>query len=139
MAWKTKFEAEIIEALEVTPTLPKNGFTVAKIASYISSVRDKTGVLLSAKEVVKVIEKDIQNEVKGILQGADAEKLVALLGEDALAVIRKYELAKLKNPLKSGNSGVAAVDGDKPKTKRWKNSHEYWKSIDDAAKAERGE
>jgi len=137
-AMKTRFEAEIIEALEATPTLPKNGFTVAQIAKYIDTVRDKTGVLLSAKEVVSVVEKDIRSTVKGILAGADAEKLQALIGDEGLAVLRKYELEKLKDPLK-GPGATSSKEGDKPKSeKRWKTSHDYWKSMDDAAKLERG-
>ena len=137
MAWKAKFEQDIIEALETTPSIPKNGFTVAKVAQYIATVREKTGVLLSAKEVVHVIEKDIQSEVKGILTGADAEKLIALIGEEGLAVLRKYDLARIKDPLKNGTS--ASGTSDKPKAPRWKNSNDFWKSIDKNAKAERGE
>lgn len=138
-AVKARFESEIIEALEATPSLPKNGFTVAQIAKYIDTVRDKTGVLLSAKEVVNVVEKDIRGTVQGILKGADAEKLAALIGEDGLKVLRAYELKKLKDPLKSGQ-GAVAPSADKPKDgKRWKTSHDYWKTIDDAAKRERGE
>ena len=138
-AMEAKFHAEIIEALELTPALPKNGFTVAQIAKYIDTVRDKTGVLLSAKEVVKVVENDIRSTVKGILTGADAEKLIALIGEEGVKEIQKYYLNKLKDPLKNGaNPSVVPAD-DKPKAKKWKSSHEYWKSIDDAAKRERGE
>lgn len=136
-AMKARFESEIIEALEATPALPKNGFTVAQIAKYIDTVREKTGVLLSAKEVAKVVENDIRSTVKGIVKGADAEKLRELIGDEGLAVLRKYELDKLKNPLKG--PGVSSPVEDKPKSdKRWKTSREYWKTIDEAAKRERG-
>jgi hypothetical protein len=138
-AMEAKFHSEIIEALELTPSLPKNGFTVAQIAKYIDTVRDKTGVLLSAKEVVKVVEKDIQGTVKGILSGADAEKLISLIGEDGVKAIQKHYLNKLKDPLKNGSGAAEPVTDDKPKQKKWKSSHEYWKTIDDAAKRERGE
>ena len=136
-AMEAKFHAEIIDALETTPSLPKNGFTVAQIAKYIDTVRDKTGVLLSAKEVVKVVENDIKSTVKGILSGADAEKLIALIGEDGVKEIQKYYLNKLKDPLKNG-AGASSAAEVKPTTKRWKSSHEYWKSMDEAAKLERG-
>lgn len=137
-AWKNKFEQDIIDALETTPTIPKNGFTVAKVAKYIATVREKTGVLLSAKEVVSVIEKDIQSEMKGILTGADAQKLIALIGEEGLAVLRKYDLERLKDPLKGGKGG-SGIPEEKPKAKRWNSASEFWKSIDKDAKAERGE
>lgn len=136
-ALEARFHAEIIEALEMTPSIPKNGFSVAKIAKYIDTVRDKTGVLLSAKEVVSTIDKDIRGEVAGILKGATAEQIIALIGEEGAELIRQYHLKQVKNPL-SGNNGAQGT-GEKPKQKRWNNSHDFWKTIDKAAKAERGE
>lgn len=136
-ALRARFEQEIIEALESAPTVPKNAATVAKVAKYIATVRDKTGVLLPAKEVIGVIEKDIQSEIKSILTGADAEKLIALIGEEGIATIRKYDLARLKDPLKDGKSASGTVE--KKERKGWKNSNDFWKSIDKAAKEERGE
>lgn len=137
-ALEARFHAEIIDALEATPSIPKNGFSVAKIAKYIDTVRDKTGVLLSAKEVVNVIDRDIRSEVSGILKGATAEQIVALIGEEGAEAIRQYHLAQLKNPL-SGNTGTKGDGQDRPKAKRWGNSKDFWKTIDQAAKAERGE
>ena len=133
-----RFHSEIIEALEATPTIPKNGFSVAKIAKYIDTVRDKTGVLLAAKEVVSVIDQDIRTEVAGILKGATAEQIVALIGPEGTEAIRQYHLNQIKNPL-GGSEGVEKTPDGKPKARRWGNSHEFWKTIDQAAKAERGE
>lgn len=137
-ALEARFHAEIIDALESTPSIPKNGFSVAKIAKYIDTVRDKTGVLLSAKEVVNVIDKDIRGEVAGILKGATAEQIIALIGVEGAEAIRQYHLNQLKNPL-GGNNGANGGGQEKPKAKRWGNSHDFWKTIDQAAKAERGE
>lgn len=137
-ALEARFHSEIIEALEAAPSIPKNGFSVAKIAKYIDTVRDKTGVLLSAKEVVSVVDKDIRSEVSGILKGATAEQIIALIGEEGAEMIRQYHLAKPKDPL-GGNSGVKGTSENRPKEKRWNNSHDFWKTIDKAAKAERGE
>jgi hypothetical protein len=137
-ALEARFHSEIIEALEATPSIPKNGFSVAKIAKYIDTVRDKTGVLLSAKEVVSVIDQDIRSEVSGILKGATAEQIIELIGADGAEMIRQYHLAQLKNPL-SGSSGAQGNGQEKPKAKRWGNSKDFWKTIDQAAKAERGE
>lgn len=137
-ALEARFHSEIIEALEATPSIPKNGFSVAKIAKYIDTVRDKTGVLLSAKEVVNVIDKDIRGEVSGILKGATAEQIIALIGQEGAELIRQYHLAKPKDPL-GGNSGVTNDGQERTKAKRWGNSKDFWKTIDQAAKAERGE
>lgn len=137
-AMEARFHAEIIDALESTPSIPKNGFSVAKIAKYIDTVRDKTGVLLSAKEVVNVIDRDIRGEVSGILKGATAEQIIELIGTEGAEMIRLYHLNQLKNPL-SGNNGARGDSHEKPKAKRWDNSKDFWKSIDKAAKAERGQ
>lgn len=127
-AMEARFHKEIIEALESTPALPKNGFTVARIAKYIDTVRDKTGVLLSAKEVASVVEKDILQEIRGVVNGASAEKLISLIGEDGITAIRKYDLARLKNPLANG-TGATGTGEQTEKPKRWKNSHDFWKTI----------
>jgi hypothetical protein len=135
-AFEQKLHAEMIEALEETPTLPKNGFTVAKIAKYIETVYNKTGTMLSPKDVVKVIERDIQSEMKGILSGADAQKIIALIGEEGMAAIRAYDVLKLKDPLKNGNPITGQA---KPEERKRVRSNEFWKDIDRAAKQERGE
>lgn len=137
-ALEARFHSEIIEALEATPSIPKNGFSVAKIAKYIDAVRDKTGVLLSAKEVVNVVDQDIRSEVAGILKGADAAQIIELIGPEGAEAIRQYHLNEIKDPLK-GSEGAENTPDGKPKPRRWKDSHDFWKTIDRAAKAERGE
>lgn len=136
-ALEQRFHAEAIAALEKHPAIPKNGFSVAKMAKYIETVQQKTGVTLSFEEVAGVIESDIRSEVKGVMNGAAVEQIIELLGEDTMTAIRKYDLAKLKDPLKGGN-GVTTSGNEKTKPK-WKNSTDFWKSIDKATKAERGE
>ena len=137
-AIEQRFHTEIIEALEATPSIPKNGFSVAKIAKYIDIVRDKTGVLLNAKEVVNVIDQDIRSEVAGILKGATAEQIIDLIGTEGAEAIRQHHLNQIKNPL-SGNEGAEKTSDGKPIARRWANSHDFWKTIDRAAKEEKGE
>lgn len=136
-AFEQQLHAKMIEAMEASPTIPKNGFTVAKIAKYLETVYNKTGTMLEPKDVVKVIERDIHNETRGILQGATAEQIIALIGEEGMAAIRQYDLAKLKDPLKGGQH----PGGQKPPQQERKRvrSNEFWKEIDRQAKAERGE
>jgi hypothetical protein len=135
-AAEAKLHQDIIEALEVSPALPKNAFTVAKIAKYLQTVLDKTGEMLSPKDVVKVMERDLRGELQGVVKGASAEQLLELIGEEGLATLRAFDLARLKDPLNKGEGG-SPDNPAKPEKKRYKNSHEYWKSIDAAAKAER--
>lgn len=135
-ALEQRFHTEIIEALEATPSIPKNGFSVAKIAKYIDVVRDKTGVLLNAKEVISVIDKDIRSEVSGILKGATAEQIIELIGAEGAEAIRQYHLNKIKNPL-DGNKGDEKIPDGSPTPRRWKDSHDFWKTIDRAARAEK--
>lgn len=136
-AMEERFHAEAIAALEAHPAIPKNGFSVAKMAKYIEVVQQKTGELLSFEDVAGVIENDIKAEVSGILKGATAEQLVGLIGEEGVKVLRSYELAKLKDPLAANHAGAPTTSAPKKDAKRWKSSHEYWKSIDAAAKAEK--
>ena len=137
-ALEQRFHAEIIEAMEAFPELPKNGFTVAQLARAIDTIRSKTGFLLTAKEVAPQVVQDIRNTVKGVISKATPEQLEAMLGEDTMKALRAYDIARLKNPLKDGVS-VSANEGEKPKSSKWKNSRDFWKTIDQAAKAERGE
>lgn len=133
-AMEERFHSEAIKALEAHPSIPKNGFSVAKMAKYIEVVQQKTGELLSFEDVAGVIERDIRSEVTGIMKGATAEQLLELIGEEGMAVIRAYELNKLKDPLKGGHSqGGSAPKENKPK---FKDSKDFYKTIDEAAKAE---
>jgi hypothetical protein len=132
-----RFHAEAIAALEKHPAIPKNGFSVAKMAKYIEVVQQKTGELLSFEDVAGVIENDIKAEVNGLLKGASAEQLVGLIGEEGVEAIRTYLLNKIKDPLKNGKGATNPNPDNKPAEKQWKNSHDFWKTIDQAAKAER--
>lgn len=133
-AMEERFHAEAIKALEAHPAIPKNGFSVAKMAKYIEVVQQKTGERLSFEEVAGVIENDIKSEVTGIVKGATAEQIMALIGEEGMAAIRQYDLARLKNPLAGGNGS----NGQPKKTEDRKpqRSRDVWKAIDDAAAAE---
>lgn len=132
-AFEQQLHQKMIEALEEAPSLPKNGFTVAKIAKYIETVYNKTGTMLEPKDVVKVIERDVQAEMKGVLTNAEAEKIIALIGEEGMMKIRQYDLARLKDPLKGGTPQGGS---DKPKERPRVRSNDFWKEISKAAKEE---
>ena len=136
-ALEERMHSQAIKALEAHPALPKNGFTVAKMAKYLEVVQQKTGELLSFEDVAGVIESDIRSEVKGMVNGATAEQLIELIGEQGAEAIRQYYLNKLKDPLKGG-TGAATSESTRSKPK-FKDSKDFWKTIDRAAKAERGE
>lgn len=137
-AIEQRFHAEMIEALEAFPELPKNAHTVAELARAIDQVRQKHGVLLTAKEVAPMVAKDIRSRISGMVKGADAEKLIALIGQEGVDILLKHSLTKLKDPLKGGTAGAIGQDGQLVKeVKKYKNSHDYWKSMDRAAKEER--
>lgn len=137
-AFEARLHAKMIEALEAAPSLPKNGYTVAKIAKYLETVYNKTGTMLDPKDVVKVIERDIRSENATLYKGASAEQLIALIGEEGMAAIRKFDLAKLKNPLANGGQNNGQQP-NKPVERKRVRSNDFWKEIDKAAKAERGE
>lgn len=129
-AFEQKLHAEMIDALESFPQLPKNGFTVAALAKAIDTVREKTGVLLSAKEVAPKVVNDIRSMVAGIVKGSSADQLIELIGEEGMAAIRKHDIAKLKNPLGNGKGdGLTPDEESKTKAKKYKSSHDFWKDI----------
>lgn len=132
-AFEQQLHAKMIEALESAPSLPKNGFTVAKIAEYLETVYNKTGTMLEPKDVVKVIERDLKAQTAGIVKGASAEQLLALIGEEGMAVLRAHDIAKLKDPLKNGNP---ITGGQKQEERPRVRSNDFWKDIDKAAKEE---
>ncbi len=126
----------MIDALEAFPELPKNAHTVAELARAIDQVRQKHGVLLTAKEVAPMVVKDIRSRIAGMVKGADAEKLIALIGQEGVDILLKHSLSKIKDPLKGGTAGAVGTESATP-VKKYKNSHDYWKSMDRAAKEER--
>lgn len=130
-ALEQRFHAEMIDALESFPQLPKNGFTVAALAKAIDTVREKTGVLLTAKEVAPKVVNDIKQMVAGIVKGSSPEQLIALIGEEGMAAIRKYDIARLKNPMGANGQPVQGETDQegKPKQKKYKSSHDFWKDI----------
>lgn len=134
-----KFHQQAIAALEKHPAIPKNGFSVAKMAKYIEVVQQKTGELLSFEDVAGVIENDIRSEMKGVVTGASAEQLIGLIGEEGMAIIRKYDLDRIKDPLKNGKTSQQSGTETKAPQKKWKSSQDFWKTIDKAAKEARGE
>lgn len=137
-AIEQRFHAEMIEALEAFPELPKNAHTVAELARAIDQVRQKHGVLLTAKEVAPMVAKDIRTRISGMVKGADAEKLIALIGQEGVDILLKHSLNKIKDPLKGGTAGALGNDGKPvPEQKKYKNSHHFYKTIDQAAKEER--
>jgi hypothetical protein len=137
-AIEQRFHKEMIDALEAFPELPKNAHTVAELARAIDQVRQKHGVLLTASEVAPMVVKDIRSRIAGMVKGADAEKLIALIGQEGVDILLKHSLSKIKDPLKGGTAGAVGNDGQPaPQQKKYKNSHDYWKSMDRAAREER--
>lgn len=134
-AMEERFHADAIKALEAHPAIPKNGFSVAKMAKYIEVVHSKTGEYLTFEQVAGVIEKDIRSEVSGITKGATAEQLIELIGEEGVAALRAYDLAKLKDPLANGKTPGS---GERPskEPRKPQSSKDVWKEIDEAAKKE---
>ena len=136
-ALEQRMHSQAIAALEAHPALPKNGFTVARMAKYLEVVQQKTGELLTFEDVAGVIEADIRSEAKGLFNGASADQIIEMIGPDAVEAIRQHFLSKLKDPLKGGTSGTTN-EATKAKPK-FKDSKDFWKTIDRAAKAERGQ
>jgi hypothetical protein len=135
-ALRAKFEQDIIGALEKHPAIPKNAFSVAKIAKYIDTVRTQTGVLLSAEDVASTVEADLKQELNGVIKGATYDQLLSLIGEEGMATLRKGDIEKLKNPLKNNNAPAGGTASGQSEERKPKNSRDFWKDIDEGGKAE---
>lgn len=134
-AMEERFHADAIKALEDHPAIPKNGFSVAKMAKYIEVVHAKTGEYLTFEQVAGVIENDIRSEVAGMMKGATADQLISLIGEEGAEAIRLHFLNKLKDPLGNGK-GNLGQDRPAPRDTKHQSSREVWREIDEAAKKE---
>lgn len=97
------FRSEIIGVMEANSgVLPKSQAVMDRIIGYMRAGYRKTGKVLPAAEAVKYVIADYEGEVGEISKSADINRLLKLLGPEAIEKIRKADLAQLKKDLASG-------------------------------------
>ena len=125
------YTQQFVSALQESG-LPPTKPMVAEMARYIQ-ISAKEGFKMTAKEAALLVKEDVQLAHARLIGDSDGETLMKLLGEEVANKVRKYDMAKLKDP----NSGLntptvqtrrerATGDVNKPanqaeQRKNWKN------------------
>lgn len=92
--YRQEYENNIINALDKSG-LPKTNHTVKRMAYYMAQALEN-GYELQPVDVVDLVRKDYQSEIKDLLGASDERVLFDLIGDDIAGKIRKHDIAKLK-------------------------------------------
>ncbi|MFI5241261.1 MAG: hypothetical protein ACHQUA_02385 [Microgenomates group bacterium] len=90
-----KLESDITSALE-GGNLPKTPYTVKKMAEIMMTALEND-IELSAKEVIPLLRKQMQEDIKQMFSASSDDLLEEMLGNDNLTRLQKRRLAKSKN------------------------------------------
>lgn len=89
-----KLESDISSALD-TGTLPKTPYTVKKMAEMMM-IALQNDIDLSPKDVLPLIRKQMQQEIKDLFGASSDDVLEEMLGKDTIGRIRKRNIARAK-------------------------------------------
>ena len=89
------YQKIIISALE-TGNLPKNPFTVSRMANLMSKSLQH-GLDLEPAHLAQLVKEDYQKELASLIGGSSADQILNMFGEDIANKIRKHDLAKFKS------------------------------------------
>lgn len=91
-----EYTKDITSALD-SSGLPKTEHTVKRMAYYMHQAL-KRGMDLKAGDVVELVKQDYISEQRALYGSLDGDMLLQLIGPDIADKIRKYDVAKVKNP-----------------------------------------
>ena len=91
------YEVQFLDALEASK-LPKTAAMVAKIAEKMDIALSQ-GYELPVKHAVKLVEKDLIQYKKSLIEGMSADELAEFLGDEPIKKLRKRDVEKVKNPV----------------------------------------
>jgi hypothetical protein len=94
-----KLESDITDALEVG-NLPKTPYTVKKMAEIMMTALEND-IELSPKEVIPLLRKQIQDDVKQMFSASSDDLLEELLGNENLSRLQKRRVAKAKKAIET--------------------------------------
>lgn len=85
---------------EITDAIKAAGKTVTpyffkRVANYMLSAM-QAGKQVSPKDVVPLVEQDLQNDLRSMFEMADEDKILQLLGDKALEKVRKADLRRAR-------------------------------------------
>jgi IgA-specific serine endopeptidase len=125
--WSKKIQEGITAA-----GLPHNDFTVSRVAAHLKAALDR-GIAAQVADVVPAVQKELEElQVTKSLKDLPVEKLIATLGEEALAKIRSHEVNKLRqaNKFAEGEKKGTAVKRE-PKQENKKRYSNPYQLLDD--------
>ena len=105
-----RLEEELIDAYAESKLPKDNPFYAKAVLSYMDAAA-RVGQDLTAKEAVKLVEKDFDNQLKTLLSSKDVVELKSLLGEKASALIKDSleEVKQKEAPFKQKNQASQVV------------------------------
>lgn len=110
-----QYERDFVEALK-TSGLPQTKEMVGKMAQYIARAA-KLNYEITAKEASELVKQDLRKMTESLMSQSDGEVLLALLGEENLKKIRKYDTERLKDPSKLLKTPIEQPEGERPRVK----------------------
>lgn len=128
-----KLDVEITEALS-SSKLPKSPYVLNRLASTMLEAMKMGYEDVSAKDVLPIIEKQINTEIQEMFSAMPEEVIEAMLGQNVTEKLRKHRLAKMKKAPETANSVKATGKAEeKAKTKDVEkkpvDAKDFWKTF----------
>lgn len=102
-AGRENFQKEIISALEQSG-LPKNNMTIQRMAHYLHAIITDPNVSKEIKDnvsfidVADLVKQEWQAEIQSLLGTSNIDTLLAMVGEDNVKKIRRWDVERIKKP-----------------------------------------
>lgn len=110
-----KLDTEITEALS-TSRLPKSPYVLNRLANTMLDAMKMGYEDVSAKDVLPIIEKQINSEIQEMFSAMPEEVIEAMLGQNVTEKLRKHRLAKMRKAPETA-SAVKATGKSEEKSK----------------------
>jgi hypothetical protein len=110
-----KLDTEITEALS-TSKLPKSPYVLNRLANTMLDAMKMGYEDVSAKDILPIIEKQINTEIQEMFSAMPEEVIEAMLGQNVTEKLRKHRLSKMKKAPETASS-VKATGKSEEKAK----------------------
>lgn len=111
--YEEKYQNDIMSALD-TGGLPKTPYAVKKFAEMLSIALDNN-LDISAKELVPIVKKELEEDIRQVLASSPDDAIEQLLGKERISSMRKKHVAAVKKQVAS-TSDIKAT-GSQPASK----------------------
>lgn len=111
---RVKIESDFESALKGSD-LPKTAYTVRKMADYMM-IALKNGVNLTPQDLIPLIRKEMQGDIKELFGLANDDILEELVGKDRISKMRKKKVAQVQQQVAQTANQVKST-GNKPGAK----------------------